>query len=266
MSTPFDLLELRLRQLIESSSNLFPEDDTTARLANRLALHLQADIEKAAAEEALSSGHYNIHLHPHTYQRWRQESSLLERLAIIVQELALENGARLSSPPVLTLIEDNLIHPGEMRLEAVLPPEIALEQTASMLADKTLEPSKSEPASLPLNAFLIVNTTDTYPLDLVIVNIGRRLDNQLVINDPRVSRTHAQLRAVRGRYMIFDLNSTGGTYVNGQRVTQHPLRPGDVISLAGVALIYGEDLPSGQTGSLPPMDDNDLPDEETQSI
>jgi hypothetical protein len=266
MATPFDLLELRLQQLIESSSNLFPEDDTTARLANRLALHLQADIEKAAVEGSLSSGHYTIHLHPDSYLRWKQNPSLLERLAVIVQEVALENGARLPSLPVLTLVENNLIHTGEMRLEAVPLTENLVEQTASMPVDKNIDSGKQDSSSIPINAFLIVNTTDTYPLDQVIVNIGRRLDNHLVINDPRVSRNHAQLRAVRGQYMLFDLNSTGGTYVNGQRITQHPIRPGDVISLAGVALIYGEDLPSGQTGSLPQMDENDLQDEETHEL
>jgi pSer/pThr/pTyr-binding forkhead associated (FHA) protein len=73
------------------------------------------------------------------------------------------------------------------------------------------------------------------------VNIGRRLENNLVIDDPRVSRNHALLRANNGRYMLCDLNSSGGTYVNGLRITQQALRPGDVISLAGVSIIYGEE-------------------------
>jgi pSer/pThr/pTyr-binding forkhead associated (FHA) protein len=42
---------------------------------------------------------------------------------------------------------------------------------------------------------------------------------------------------------LFDLNSTGGTFVNGQRTSQTVLYPGDVISLAGVALIFGQDNP-----------------------
>lgn len=63
----------------------------------------------------------------------------------------------------------------------------------------------------------------------------------------RVSRTHAQLRAVHGHYVLFDLNSTGGTYVNGQRISQHALKAGDVISLSGVPLIYGEDTPADET-------------------
>ncbi|MGD8457618.1 MAG: FHA domain-containing protein, partial [Anaerolineales bacterium] len=67
------------------------------------------------------------------------------------------------------------------------------------------------------------------------------LDNHLVIDDPRVSRTHGQLRAVKGRYMLFDLKSSGGTYVNGERINQVVLHPGDVISLAGVPIVYGQD-------------------------
>jgi pSer/pThr/pTyr-binding forkhead associated (FHA) protein len=74
-----------------------------------------------------------------------------------------------------------------------------------------------------------------------VVNIGRRPDNHLVIDDARISRLHAQLRLVRGRYMLFDLESTGGTFINGERIRQHTLRPGDVISLAGVPLVYGQD-------------------------
>jgi pSer/pThr/pTyr-binding forkhead associated (FHA) protein len=69
------------------------------------------------------------------------------------------------------------------------------------------------------------------------------LDNTLVIDDPRISRNHAQLRAIKGRYIIFDLNSTGGTFVNGQRTSQSVLYPGDVISLAGVPLVFGQDNP-----------------------
>ncbi len=65
-----------------------------------------------------------------------------------------------------------------------------------------------------------------------------------------------ELRAIRGRYVLFDLNSTGGTFVNGQRITQFTLRPGDVISLAGVTIIYGEETTdvtaaNGNTSILP---------------
>jgi pSer/pThr/pTyr-binding forkhead associated (FHA) protein len=98
-------------------------------------------------------------------------------------------------------------------------------------------------ATVPEDAFVIVDGIRVIPLTQPIVNIGRRVENNLVIDDPRVSRTHAQLRAINGRYIIFDLNSTGGTFINGERVTQSILYPGDVISLAGADLIYGQKNP-----------------------
>jgi pSer/pThr/pTyr-binding forkhead associated (FHA) protein len=101
--------------------------------------------------------------------------------------------------------------------------------------------------NIPENAFLIIEGVKVHALDATVVNIGRRLENHLVIDDPRVSRNHAQLRAIKGRFVLFDLNSTGGTFVNGQRTSQTVLYPGDVISLAGVALIFGQDNPPPRT-------------------
>ena len=71
-------------------------------------------------------------------------------------------------------------------------------------------------ATVPEDAFVIVDGIRVIPLTQPVVNIGRRVENTLVIDDPRVSRTHAQLRAINGRYIIFDLNSTGGTFINGE--------------------------------------------------
>jgi pSer/pThr/pTyr-binding forkhead associated (FHA) protein len=100
-----------------------------------------------------------------------------------------------------------------------------------------------ENGKVPENAFLIVEGVKVFPLSTSVINIGRRLDNQLIIDDPRVSRNHAQLRSIKGRFVVFDLNSTGGTFVNGQRTSQSVLYPGDVISLSGVSLIFGQDNP-----------------------
>jgi pSer/pThr/pTyr-binding forkhead associated (FHA) protein len=40
------------------------------------------------------------------------------------------------------------------------------------------------------------------PINQSVVNIGRRLENDIVIEDPRISRDHAQIRAVKGQYVI----------------------------------------------------------------
>ncbi len=100
-----------------------------------------------------------------------------------------------------------------------------------------------DPARIPEDAFVIVDGIKVIPLNQPLIRIGRRLENNLVLDDPRVSRTHAELRAINGRYVLFDLNSTGGTFVNGLKITQSVVYPGDVISLAGVNLVYGQKNP-----------------------
>ncbi len=96
---------------------------------------------------------------------------------------------------------------------------------------------------IPEDAFIIVDGIKVIPLNQPLVRIGRRVENSVVLDDPRVSRSHAELRAINGRYVLFDLNSTGGTFVNGVRITQTVVYPGDVISLAGVNLVYGQKNP-----------------------
>ena len=96
---------------------------------------------------------------------------------------------------------------------------------------------------IPSNAFFAMEAGRTYPLVEAVINIGRMLDNHLVIEDPRVSRHHAQLRAVEGHFVLFDLGSTGGIFVNGRRITETIIYPHDIISLAGVLLTFQQDDP-----------------------
>jgi pSer/pThr/pTyr-binding forkhead associated (FHA) protein len=104
------------------------------------------------------------------------------------------------------------------------------------------------------NAYLIINGSETFTINSTLVNIGRGSENQLVLDDLRVSRKHAQLRFINGHFVIFDLNSSGGTYINGQRIVQSVLYTGDVISLAGLPLIFSYEnaSPLGETQPLKP--------------
>jgi len=98
---------------------------------------------------------------------------------------------------------------------------------------------------IPANSFLVIAGTKAIPLDKTVISIGRSHDNSLVLDDPRVSRHHVENRVIRDHFVLFDLNSSGGTYVNGQRIGQGLLYPGDLISLAGVNLVFmqGTHLP-----------------------
>ena len=59
-----------------------------------------------------------------------------------------------------------------------------------------------------------------------------------MIEDKRVSRNSAQIRSVDQQFYIVDLNSTGGTFVNEQKITQTMLFSGDTISLAGYSMTF----------------------------
>ncbi|MDP2965451.1 MAG: FHA domain-containing protein [Pelolinea sp.] len=89
--------------------------------------------------------------------------------------------------------------------------------------------------------YLITPHETIFTLTKKVINIGRDDGNDLVIDNLRVSRVHAQIREISGNHVLFDLDSTVGTKVNNHRVSQHTLSTGDVVEIADVALIYGTD-------------------------
>ena len=97
--------------------------------------------------------------------------------------------------------------------------------------------------NIPVNAFFVIEGVRIYPLVKALINIGRGLENDLVIDDRRVSRNHAQLRAIHGQFVLFDLKSTRGTFINGHRIVQAILYPQDTISLGEVILTFNQEDP-----------------------
>ena len=88
-------------------------------------------------------------------------------------------------------------------------------------------------------AFLIVEGNRAISLERPITTIGRKNDNHIVIKDPHVSRYHAQIRNIKGSFVLMDLESTVGTSINGKQIKQAFLKEGDVISVGGSPLIFG---------------------------
>jgi pSer/pThr/pTyr-binding forkhead associated (FHA) protein len=92
-------------------------------------------------------------------------------------------------------------------------------------------------------AFLIVEGNRAISLERPVTSIGRRSDNHIVIKDQHVSRYHAQIRNIKGSFVLMDLESTVGTSINGKKVKQAFLKEGDVISIGGSPLIFGLGTP-----------------------
>jgi pSer/pThr/pTyr-binding forkhead associated (FHA) protein len=171
---------------------------------------------------------------------WKEQSTI-EALKNIIITASRDVGLKFVTQPTIVITTDDNFSAEEIKVVASHKLEPVGDTQGMHMSTMNEETEESD--NIPENAFLIIEGVKVHPLNEAVVNIGRRLENQLVIDDPRVSRNHAQLRAIKGRFVLFDLNSTGGTFVNGQRTSQTVLYPGDVISLAGVALIFGQDNP-----------------------
>ena len=90
------------------------------------------------------------------------------------------------------------------------------------------------------------------------MTIGRVAKNDIAIDDSEVSRNHARLIADGDGYILEDLGSTNGTFVNGKKLSgKQALKPGDVINLGkSVALVYqslGDDLEATVLSSSPEL-------------
>lgn len=85
-----------------------------------------------------------------------------------------------------------------------------------------------------------LSAQDEYELPQRTTKIGREAFNDIVLYDPEVSRNHAHIQYHQGRYIIEDLGSTNGTFVNGKRITAPvPLHNGDTIEMGeGVSTTF----------------------------
>ncbi|SNS38848.1 FHA domain-containing protein [Noviherbaspirillum humi] len=74
----------------------------------------------------------------------------------------------------------------------------------------------------------------------VPLTLGRKSENDLVLEHPAVSARHAEIVPENDGYCLLDLDSTNGTLVNGARVRRHLLRHGDVIEIASFRIGFAE--------------------------
>ncbi len=84
------------------------------------------------------------------------------------------------------------------------------------------------------------NAGKTFPLEATEVTVGRDTSNGIPINDAEVSRRHARLVWKASGYILEDLGSTNGSFVNGTRISGSiPLKPGDTVSFGeNIVLLY----------------------------
>jgi hypothetical protein len=245
----FARFEDQIQRLIEGGfARLFAGRLHPREVVLRLARVMEDHARDGENGHLIAPDVYIVRLHPADHRAiLEEEGDIGVRLAQEVVEMARTAGMTLKQVPEVRLLADATIAPHTIIVGARHSTEEA-ESTQAMPLGSAAE---VHVANAP-NAVLIRGENPPIPLDRPIINIGRQLDNDIILDDASVSRHHAQIRLRFGQYVIFDLGSQAGTMVNGNPIQQKALEPGDVIALAGVSLIYvEEDAP----GEQPPVSD-----------
>ena len=247
------LLEARLTRLFEG--RLQPSD-----LASRLTRAMQDNL-RLEGSLVVAPTHYAIILNSEDHEALlRIQPDLADVMATVITRLAAEARCRLITPPNVDLRVDETFLLRQVNVLAWH--EQTATRHATQLFASSAMPAEPEPPALR-NPQLIIQGTQYVPLTRPIINIGRRRDNHIVIDSATVSRAHAQLRLRFGKYVLYDLGSTAGTYVNEKRISEIALGPGDVISIGNVLMVYVED---DGTTSRHMTDLNDINDTQSLSL
>jgi hypothetical protein len=162
----------------------------------------------------------------------------LDALAQKMEKSATQARFRLAGPPMLRVVADPNVE--QFYIKADYSHLWMGDSYTTEMEGKQLTKGIRMDEKVP-SAFLIINGLSTFQLTQPVINIGCDHANHLVLEDPNISQLHAQLRWISDHFVIFDLESKLGTFVNGTAVSSHVLHPGDVILLGGVPLVYGQE-------------------------
>lgn len=89
------------------------------------------------------------------------------------------------------------------------------------------------------------------PLEKSEMHVGRDVTNDLVISDEKVSRRHARLYSEGDQYVVEDLGSTNGTFINGARLSgPHLLRVGEQITFGETSIVSYERINSDPNATV----------------
>ena len=194
---------------------------------------------------------YELHLASADMRRFGGYADTLKlEIQAYLGEYARDRGFRPVAEIRAELLEDGRQRPGSVWVEARFAGlsaaaqhevDAAVEGTRQLrLADLAAARGKRAAAAPPEMRLTDSNGLD-FPLDasLLVVRLGRAADNDVQVASDAVSRYHSQLRCMESSWLVYDLNSTNGTFLDEQRLKpEQPkmLRPGSRLRLGDYSL------------------------------
>jgi hypothetical protein len=229
--------ERRLGNLVEGFfASTFRSGLQPVELAKRLLREMDTG-KTVGVSEVWAPNHFLFSLSPEDGERFEQaEQALVHELKQVVRDAAAERGWGLVGPPEIEFEVDDALGRGRFRCEA-------------SLVEGEPEPPPPAPSSAPgvapgeasLRVIEDGTSAKEYRLHKQLVTIGRLPECDVVLTDPGASRRHATVRAEGGGFLLTDLGSTNGTFVNDEQVRERWLTDGDRITIGSTVIEFRRD-------------------------
>ena len=246
-------LEAKLGGLVEGAfGRAFRTSVQPVELAHKLAKEME-DNQMVSVSRVYVPNHYRVFLSPKDREQFASyEPALRKELSDYLLEHARQESFALSTRPQVEFHTDERLDLGEFGIQAQLlaPPEEEQQPDApaapapsagdfghTMVYSPDREARRLDPA-LDRRQALLVGEGRRNVLGGNRVVVGRSREADIVLADPNVSRRHAELRRDESGWQVVDLGSTNGIKVNGRRVDQAPLGPGDQITIGVTDLTF----------------------------
>lgn len=249
-----DRVERVASQILEGwTARLFRTRLQPVQLAKRLIRAMESH-QTISLQKTFVPNSYVVSLSPADFAQFEPYRRSLERdLAEALLGAARERSYTLLAFPSVELERDDDLSRGDVRVSCALvdasgdevapgSPElgsVAAGHTVILDRDALLRERPRAP-----RAFLEVpQERRRLALGAEPLTVGRDPENDLVLDDRRVSRRHAEIRLRLGRYTLYDLQSTNGTFVNGRRVAEVALSDGDRVQIGGTEIVVEQEAP-----------------------
>jgi hypothetical protein len=245
--------ERRLGGLVEGAfARVFKGEVQPAEIASALQRESDDRKEVVARGRVLAPNAYVVELGDRDYRRLEEWAEPLgDELAAMVKEHAAESGYSFVGPVEVGFEHRRDIGTGVFRIrsamnagEDVPAKKKAKPKAPAAEASPPQSPTHAPAGAYPLRPRLVTSVGDeesAYFLTHAVTVIGRASECDLRLEDPGVSRKHAEVRYSDGRVGVVDLGSTNGISVNGKPTERQELKDGDRVDIGHSTLIFRRD-------------------------
>ena len=221
--------EKRLESIFEEPfSKAFRSGVHPLEIARRLLREID-DAKMLAVGSILAPNHFVVHLSRRDRERLSGvETNLAAEMESLIITHTTRRGYQLISRPCVEFRLDDALREGEFSVEAKVD-EAAKPEPAAEMVEKARGKGQ-EGENLGVLTVLHGPLAGTsHELHMDRTRVGRAEENEIVLDDSRASRFHAEVRRTPAGYIIKDLESTNGTLVGGRKVKERLLEDGDML-------------------------------------